>query len=93
MSHSWFVNFDKHFTDNLPLWFSRWWIQFGSTPEIFLKPLMGSFIYFTSVLKVDSYGAKFPALLHFIKHYKVPWILKWQYEKESDVFSLHWFVT
>ena len=54
---------------------------------------MGSFIYFTSVLKVDSYGAKFPALLHFIKHYKVPWILKWQYEKESDVFSLHWFVT
>ena len=54
---------------------------------------MGSFIYFTSVLKVDSYGAKFLALLHFIKHYKVPWILKWQYEKESDVFSLHWFVT
>ena len=89
MSHSWFVNFDKNFTANLPLWFSRWWTQFVSTPEIFPEPLMGSFKYFTSVLKVDSYGAKFPDLLHFIKRYKVPWILKWQYDKEGDVLTCH----
>ena len=25
MSHSWFVNFDKDFNSNLPLWFSQWW--------------------------------------------------------------------
>ena len=53
---------------------------------------MGSFKYFTSVFKVDSYGAKFHPLLHFIKRYKVPWILKWQYDKEGDVLTRRWYV-
>ncbi|KAL4610913.1 hypothetical protein ACB092_08G086800 [Castanea dentata] len=87
MTHSWFVNFDKDFNFDLPLWFIRWWTQFGSTTEIFPGPLMGSFKYFTSMFKFDAYGAKFPALLYFIKRYKVPWILKWKYDKESDVLA------
>ena len=77
MTHSWFVNFDKDFNSDFPLWFIRGWAQFGSTVEIFPEPLMNSLTYFKSVFKVDSYGAKFPPLLHFIKKYKVPWILKW----------------
>ena len=44
------------------------------------------------MFKVDSYGAKFPPLLHFIKKYKVPWILKWQYDKEGDVLTRCWYV-
>ena len=44
------------------------------------------------MFKVDSYGDKFPPLLHFIKRYKVPWILKWQYDKEGDVLTHRWFV-
>ena len=31
-------------------------------------------------------------MLHFVKHNKIPWILKWQYEKEGDVLSRHWYV-
>lgn len=53
---------------------------------------MGSFKYFTSIFKTDSQGAKFPALLHFVKKYKVPWILKWQYAKDGDVLTRWWFV-
>ena len=53
---------------------------------------MNYFTYFKIVFKVDSYGAKFPPLLHFIKKYKVPWILKWQYEKEGDVLTCRWYV-
>ena len=53
---------------------------------------MNSFTYFKTVFKVDSYGAKFPPLLHFIKKYKVPWILKWQYDKEGDVLTRYWYV-
>lgn len=92
MSHSWFVNFDKHFNANLPLWFSRWWTQLGPIAEIFLGPLVVSFKYFTSVFKTDAYNAKLLALLHFVKHYKIPWILKWQYVKEGDVLTRHWYV-
>ena len=44
------------------------------------------------MFKVDSYGAKFPPLLLFIKKYKVPWILKWQYDKEGDVLTHRWYV-
>ena len=53
---------------------------------------MNSFTYFKIVFKVDSYGAKFPPLLHFIKKNKVPWILKWQYDKEGDVLTCRWYV-
>ena len=87
MSHSWFVNFDKDFSSPLPLWFGRWWTQFGSIPDIFPDPLKGSFDYFSENFKVNSYGAKFSPSLHFIKKYKVPWILKWQYEKDGDVLT------
>ena len=44
------------------------------------------------MFKVDSYVAKFPPLLHFIKRYKVPWILKWQYDKEGNVLTRRWYV-
>ena len=77
MSHSWFVNFDKDFDSEFPLWFIRWWSQFGSTVEIFLAPLKDSFQNFTLRFRTDAHGAKFTPLLHFIKKYKVPWILKW----------------
>ena len=91
MSHSWFANFDKDFNSDLPLWFIRWWTQFSFTTEIFPVLLKDSFQYFTSVFRVDAYGAKFP-LLHFIKKYKVPWILKQQYDKEGDVLTRRWYV-
>ena len=93
MTHSWFVSFDKNFDAQLPLWFSRWWIQFGSITEIFSGPLAGSFKYFTSVYKTNSHGAKFLATLHhLVKKYEVRWILKWQYVKEGDVLTRQWFV-
>ena len=92
MSHSWFVNFDKSFTSYLPLSFYRWWIQFGPIAEIFLEPLLDAFECFKKFYRCDAHGAKFPALLHFVKHHKIPWILKWKYEKEGDVLSRHWYV-
>ena len=92
MSHSWFVNFNKNFTSYLPLWFDRWWTQFGPISDIFLKPLLDAFECFKKFYKVDAHGAKFPALLHFVKCHKIPWILKWQYEKNGDVLSRHWYV-
>ena len=87
MSHSWFINFDKEFDSELPLWFIRWWTQFGSIVEIFPVPLKDSFQNFTLRFRTDDHGAKFTPLLHFTKKYKVPWILKWQYVKDGDVLT------
>lgn len=39
-----------------------------------------------------TYGAKFPLLIHFIKKYKIPWILKLQYVKDGDILYCQWFV-
>ena len=72
MSHSWFVNFDKDFNSEFPLWFIHWWSQFGSSVEIFPAPLKDSFQNFTLRFRIDAHGAKFTPLLHFIKKYKVP---------------------
>ena len=72
MSHSWFVNFDKDFNSEFPLWFIHWWSQFGSSVEMFPAPLKDSFQNFTLRFRIDAHGAKFTPLLHFIKKYKVP---------------------
>ena len=58
MSHSWFVNFHKDFDSVFPLWFIRWWTQFGSTVEIFPAPLKDCFLNFSIRLKTDTHGAK-----------------------------------
>ena len=87
MTHSWFFKFDTNFNSQLPLWFNRWWTQFGPIIDIFLGPLTGTFKYFTSVYKTNAHSAKFPVTLHFVKKYKVPWILKWLYVKEDDVLT------
>lgn len=42
MTHSWFINFDKNFQSQLPIWFIRWWTQFGPIIDIFLGPLTGA---------------------------------------------------
>ncbi|KAL4611228.1 hypothetical protein ACB092_08G107800 [Castanea dentata] len=42
--------------------------------------------------KVNAHNTKFPALLHFAKRFRVPWILKRQYEKEGDILTRHWYV-
>ncbi|KAK9995306.1 hypothetical protein SO802_019992 [Lithocarpus litseifolius] len=90
MTHSWFVNFNKHYTGYLPFWFARWWSQFGLIPDLLSAPLMDAFKLFSGGYKVDPQNAKakFPALLHFVKCHKVPWILKWQYEINNDENAL-----
>ena len=55
-------------------------------------PLLDAFECFKKCYRCDAYGAKFPALLHFVKKYKIPWILKWLYEKEGEVLSRNWYV-
>ena len=92
MSHSWFVNFDKDFNSKFPLWFIRWWTQFGLVVKIFPAPLKDCFQKFSIRFRTNTHGAKFTPLLHFIKKYKVPWILKWQYAKEDDVLTRCWYV-
>ena len=66
--------------------------QFSPIAEIFPEPLLDAFECFKKFYQCNAHGAKFPTLLHFFKHYKIPWILKWQYEKEGDVLSRHWYV-
>ena len=92
MSHSWFVNFNKDFDSKFPLWFIQWWTQFGSAVEIFPTPLKDCSLNFSIRLKTDTHGAKFTPLLHFIKKYKIPWILKWKYAKEDDVLARYWYI-
>ena len=58
----------------------------------FPAQLTDCFRNFSLRLKPDTHGAKFPPLLHFIKKYKIPWILKWQYAKEDDVLARCWYV-
>jgi hypothetical protein len=91
--HSWFINFYRNnFEGILPLRFSRWWMHFGLIPKILPLKLIESFNIFKNNFKTDVYGFKFPPILHFVKKFKIPWILKWQYVIVEDKFERHWYV-
>ena len=42
--------------------------------------------------KTDTFGSKFPPTLHFVRKFKIPWILKWQYVIVEDKLKRHWYV-
>jgi hypothetical protein len=90
MDHSWFISFDwEHFGGILPLWFARWWSHFGLIPDVLPLGLIESFELFKTCFKTDSYGSKFLHILHFVKQFRLPWILRWQYVIEWwDKFSI-----
>ncbi|XP_042963702.1 uncharacterized protein LOC122297650 [Carya illinoinensis] len=94
MSHSWILNFDKKFKGKFPLWFNKWWHEFGLIPEIFPEELQQAFKCFQNEIpaRLDRYMAKFPYSLHFCKWFKTPWILKWSYEKNGDMLMRYTFV-
>jgi len=91
-NHCWFINFDKKFTGILPLWFSKWWGQFGTIPDIFPLQLAKAFGTFRDHYNTDAYGKKFPTLMHFAIKFQISWILKWNYVKDGDIIDRHWFV-
>ncbi|KAG6658753.1 hypothetical protein CIPAW_04G184200, partial [Carya illinoinensis] len=94
MSHSWFFNFDKNFRGKIPLWFNKWWRQFGFIPDIFPEELQRAYKSFIQAIssKLDAYESKFPYCIHFSKRFKPPWILKWSYEKNGDILHRFAFV-
>ncbi|KAG7954930.1 hypothetical protein I3843_11G046100 [Carya illinoinensis] len=94
MSHSWFFNFDKNFRGKIPLWFNKWWHQFGLIPDIFPEELQRAYKSFIQAIspKLDAYETKFPYCIHFSKRFKPPWILKWSYEKNGDILHRFAFV-
>ncbi|KAG7960451.1 hypothetical protein I3843_10G124200, partial [Carya illinoinensis] len=94
MSHSWFFNFDKNFRRKIPLWFNKWWHQFGLIPDIFPEELQRAYKSFIQAIssKLDAYESKFPYCIHFSKRFKPPWILKWSYEKNGDILHRFAFV-
>jgi hypothetical protein len=93
MDHSWFISFDQeHFGGILPLWFARWWSHFSLIPNVLPLGLIESFELFKTCFKTDSYGSKFPHILHFVKQFRLPWILRWQYVILEDKLERHWYV-
>jgi hypothetical protein len=67
-------------------------MHFGLILEILPLKLLEAFNIFKAHLKIDTYGFKFPPMLHFVKRFKIPWILKWQYVIVGDKLERHWYI-
>ncbi|KAM1396919.1 hypothetical protein ACFX2I_014559 [Malus domestica] len=84
-SHSWFITFDRSFRLNFPAWFPRWWSDHGLIsdlmPDDFKQVLSGTFQKKFDRTRFDE---GIPLFALFMAKYKVPWILRWNYEIESN---------
>jgi hypothetical protein len=78
-SHSWFINFDRNFKGPIPVWFHRWWQVHGPVHQILPKEVKNAIRYFSTVKKLSLQENDLPMTVHFFAHFKVSWILKWQY--------------
>ena len=85
-SHSWFIQFDHKFKSQIPLWFTLWWSRFGPSNAIIPDQLKAQVTHF-SKQKVNPKSEGIPILLQFCSKYKIPWILKWQYNLKTPVQS------
>ena len=75
-NHFWLISFDKNFKGTLPLWFLQWWKQFGLITDI-LPPLINdAFHLFKTHLNYKDFDSIFPFILHFVKNYRIPWLLR-----------------
>jgi hypothetical protein len=64
-------------------------MHFGLILEILPFKLLEAFNIFKAHFKIDTYDSKFPPMLHFVKRFKIPWILKWQYIIVGDKLERH----
>jgi hypothetical protein len=78
-SHSWFINFDRNFKGPIPVWFHRWWQVHGPVHQILPEEVKNAIRYFSTVKKLSLQENDLPMTVHFFAHFKVSWILKWQY--------------
>lgn len=85
-SHSWFIQFDHKFKSLIPLWFTIWWSRFGASFAIIPDQLKDQITHF-SKQKFMPNSDGIPILLQFCSKYKIPWILKWQYNLRTPVQS------
>jgi hypothetical protein len=93
-SHSWFINFDRHFKGPIPFWFHRWWQVHGPVHEILPEEVKVAIQYFSTIKRLSQQEAQLPITIHFFAQYKVSWILKWQYIFNQNCisrqFSVKW---
>ena len=75
-NHFLFISFDKNFKGTLPLWFLQWWKQFGPITDI-LPPLINDafHLFKTYHLNYKDFDSIFSSILHFVKNYRIPWLL------------------
>ncbi|CAL9010817.1 unnamed protein product [Prunus brigantina] len=93
-SHSWFINFDVKFRNDLPYWFLHWWDTHGPKSDI-LPPQVNELItYWTQKTKFTERDLWFSRDLLFITKYRIPWIMRWNYAAnwETRFFSRQFFV-
>lgn len=86
--HSWFVQFDQKFKSHFPVWFNRWWSRHGSDLEIFPQELENAVTHFSCKCPHNPQFDSVPITLQFVSKYKVPWILKWQYEMHTPTIEI-----
>ncbi|CAL9004308.1 unnamed protein product [Prunus brigantina] len=93
-SHSWFINFDAKFRNELPYWFLHWWDTHGPKSDIFPPQVNELITYFAQKSKFSERDLFFPRHLLFITKYRIPWIMRWNYAVnwETPFFSRQFFV-
>jgi hypothetical protein len=90
-NHFWIISFDKNFDDTFLIWFLHWWKYFGLSPDILPPQLIDAFHLFKAHFNHKNVDSDFSPILHFVKKYKIPWFMRWQYVMREAKIERHWY--
>jgi hypothetical protein len=71
-----------------------WIINFDKNFDGTLPPqLIEAFHLFKAHFIHKSFDSDFPHILHFVKKYKIHWIMRWKYVRRDAKIERHWYQT
>lgn len=83
--HSWWIKFtldDEN--QKIPNWYFSFFFSWGASPMIFPKDIKNIWRKF---YKENNHLENISAILQFVNHYQVPWIIRWDYNLENQQFD------
>jgi hypothetical protein len=65
--------------------------HFGLNLDILPPQLIDAFHLFKTHFNHKDFDYDFPPILHFVKKYRIPWFMRFQYVKRETKIEQHWF--
>ena len=83
-SHTWLIFFDKCSSKNIPIWFAKWWDEFGPIDDIIHTRAYQGYHSFLKMYDPKPYERAFKLSMLYFLHISISWVMAWFFDYIKD---------